>query len=118
MNEVIRNCKNYIPLEGIPEDEPCDEMPEPSQPQISASLSELHSQPEGENFPSDHQSSISPVPSILDDSENPMIPEGPQNIDFELPVEVPVPDDNDGELLFGDDLPVMGGDSGVWENKF
>ena len=118
VNEVIRNCKNYIPLEGVPEDEPCDEMPEPSRPQISASLSELHSQPEGENFPSDHQSSISPVPSILDDSENPMIPEGPQNIDFELPVEIPVPDDDDGELLFGDDLPIMGGDSGVWEINF
>jgi hypothetical protein len=47
-----------------------------------------------------------------------MIPEGPQNIDFELPVEIPVPDDDDGELLFGDDLPIMGGDSGVWEINF
>ena len=92
VDEVIRNCKNYVQLEGIPEDMDEAVNPEANSVSRAVSVSNNASQPEGEHFPSEPRSSISPEPSILNDLEIPQVESSGDNPDFDLPVEVPIPD--------------------------
>ena len=108
MDEQIKPaCKNFVQLEGVPEEEEETSMSSPVRG-IPGSAAD-GSQPEGEIFPSAAPSSVSPCPSILDDS-----PENPEEgLDFNAPLETPVPED--GDLLFGDDWEVPKRGVGVWE---
>ena len=112
MDEQIKTaCKNYVQLEGIPEEEIThrdDLLTHPAR-ECPGSAAD-GSQPEGEIFPSAAPSSVSPCPSILDD---PIEPPGGV-IDFDAPVETPVPNDGD-DLTFGDDCELPESGLGVWE---
>ena len=91
--EKIRSgCKNYLHLEGIPEEQDLDGEGTNEPPSAGVVQSDMPSQPDGERFPSECSPSISPSPSIAEDvveEEKPIVPE-----------EIPIPDDDD-DGLFG-----------------
>ena len=112
VDEVVKtSCKNYVQLDQYPDEEArLPDSPMGNSAGGSNSSNADGSQPEGEIFPSVAPSSVSPCPSILDDT-----PESPdRQIDFNTPVETPVPNDGD-DVLFGDDCQVDPGEEGFWE---
>ena len=108
--EKIRSgCKNYLHLEGIPEEQDLDGEGTNEPPSAGVVQSDMPSQPDGERFPSECSPSISPSPSIAEDvveEEKPIVPE-----------EIPIPDDDD-DGLFGDDLGDPATTEGFWEIGF
>ncbi|CAL1155944.1 unnamed protein product, partial [Cladocopium goreaui] len=93
MDEQIKPaCKNFVQLEGVPEEEDETSVTNPISG-IPGSAAD-GSQPEGEIFPSAAPSSVSPCPSLLDDS-----PETPEEgLDFNAPIETPVPEAKNKEI--------------------
>eukprot|EP00435_Cladocopium_sp_Y103_P042279 s1426_g11.t1 len=108
--------RNYVELQGIPEEgdvlmDPDTNEYSPGTPIASSGMS---SQPEQEDFPAE-------LPEIPGSEEGEQTSQGEDGIEppsdevpRELnPVEVPIPDDDDG--LFGDDVTVEQDQPGVWE---
>eukprot|EP00435_Cladocopium_sp_Y103_P039780 s1807_g10.t1 len=112
-DEVVKpGCRNYVDLASHPE----EKVPQQDSSMCNAARDESGSagavsQPEGETFPSQAPSSVSPCPSLADDPGE--IP-GPNGIDFDAPVETPIPEES-GDVLFGDDLDPDVGEEGFWE---
>lgn len=105
--QIRSNCRNFVQLEGIPEDQDLDGDPINEPPGLSNAHSDLPSQPEGENFPSECPTSISPSPSLAGDREEPE--------KLVVPEEVPIPDD---DIWFVDDVETEKGSDGYWEIGF
>ena len=117
--EAIREgCKNFVSLEGIPE-EVAEDVPRiQNVPVLESRGSEYQSQPDAENFPSEIPSSISLSPSLAEDPIEPEAPSGP--------IDTPVPEWNDedeseregDDAMFGDDVDLCVCSDGVWECTF